>query len=213
MNSGLEESKSDRAYRELRHRLIMLDIQPGAAINEASLTGGGLGRTPIREALKRLESDHLVVSYPRRGTFAANVDITDLAEIYEVRQLLEPLGARKAAEGISAQLRSEFEDLVTELRQASTEQDKRRLLELDLEAHRLIYRALDNRHLAETLERLDDLATRIWCLVQTRLPDFGDSIGEHINLLRAIMDGDADRAAELAADHVRHFEAVIRGAL
>ena len=76
----------------------MLEIAPGDPLNEGQLAAElGFGRTPLREALKRLETDHLVVSYPRRGTFATIVDITELAAISEVRQLLEPLAARKAA--------------------------------------------------------------------------------------------------------------------
>lgn len=86
------ESLSTRAYRILLDRLIMLDIQPGEPIMEKHLAEEmGVGRTPLREALKRLESDHLVVTYPRRGTFASQVDVTELAHVSEVRQALEPL--------------------------------------------------------------------------------------------------------------------------
>ena len=93
-----QESLAERAYLQLRERLIMLAIAPGDPINEGLLAAElDIGRTPIREALKRLETDHLVVSYPRRGTFATIVDITELAAISEMRQLLEPLAARKAA--------------------------------------------------------------------------------------------------------------------
>ncbi|HJA39811.1 MAG TPA: GntR family transcriptional regulator, partial [Candidatus Brevibacterium intestinigallinarum] len=87
-------SLAEHAYEVLRHRLIMLDTAPGDPINEASLSAElGIGRTPIREALKRLEGEHLVVSYPRRGTFASSVDITDLAAITEMREALEPIAA------------------------------------------------------------------------------------------------------------------------
>ena len=67
----------------------MLDIRPGSPINEDQLSASlGMGRTPIREALKRLAHERLVVAYPRRGTFATDVNITDLAHISEVRQHL-----------------------------------------------------------------------------------------------------------------------------
>ena len=83
-------SMSQRSYEVLRDRLIMLDIAPGDPINEAGLAAElGVGRTPVREALKRLETDHLVVAYPRRGTFATPVDIADLAAISELRAVLE----------------------------------------------------------------------------------------------------------------------------
>ena len=79
-------SLAEQAYRFIRDRLVMLDIRPGSPINEEELgTALGMGRTPIREALKRLESERLVVAYPRRGTFATDVNISDLAHISEVR--------------------------------------------------------------------------------------------------------------------------------
>ncbi|RGE24376.1 GntR family transcriptional regulator [Leucobacter sp. wl10] len=215
MKPTTEESKADRAYRELKHRLILLDIAPGDAINEVALSSElGLGRTPIREALKRLESDRLVAFYPRRGTFATGVDITDLAEISEMREVLEPLAARKAAAAaLDPELRLEFEAVVRELEGVGSGADQRRMLEHDLRVHRLVYRAVGNHHLAATLTRLDDLATRIWGLVRDRIPDISAHVGEHVELLRAILDGDADRAAALSEAHVRHFEDTVRSVL
>ena len=96
-------SQAEAAYRQLRDKLIMLEIRPGEPINDGQLAAEfGSGRTPVREAIKRLEVDHLVVSYPRRGTFATNVDFTELADVSEVRELLEPLAARRAATRASA---------------------------------------------------------------------------------------------------------------
>lgn len=209
-----EETKADRAHRELRHRLIMLDIAPGAAINEAELSAElDLGRTPIREALKRLENDHLVISYPRRGTFAAPVDITDLAMISEMRERLEPLAARKAIENGLGSLRPRYEEMLVDISHLGSDGDPRVALEYDLEVHRLIYHSTGNRYLIDTLVQLDDLATRIWGLVRDRIPDVGSHIREHVDLLRAVLDGDGDRAATLAADHVRHFEESVRAVL
>src|SRR5688572_5909610 len=82
-------SLAERAYRDIRDRLVMLDIRPGAPINDDLLARSlGAGRTPVLEALKRLEYERLVVAFPRRGTFATEVNITDLAHISEVRQQL-----------------------------------------------------------------------------------------------------------------------------
>ena len=75
-----EMSFADRAYLVIRDKLIMLDIRPNEAIVENDLAAElELGRTPVREALKRLEADRLVVSFPRRGTFATGVDVADPA--------------------------------------------------------------------------------------------------------------------------------------
>lgn len=91
-------SLAEQAYVALRDRLIMLDIAPGEPLQEGRLSEElGVGRTPLREAMKHLELDHLVVTYPRRGTFATHVDITALAAITEVRAALEPVAVRAAA--------------------------------------------------------------------------------------------------------------------
>src|SRR5918912_1462386 len=104
-------SLADRAYVAIRDQLIMLDIRPNEPIDDDALASSlGVGRTPVREALKRLEVDRLVVSYPRRGTFATGMDITDLAHISEIRVQLEPLAARRAAERAPRELRAELEE-------------------------------------------------------------------------------------------------------
>lgn len=207
-------SLADHAYDALRHRLIMLDIAPGDAINEASLSEElTVGRTPIREALKRLERDHLVVSFPRRGTFASNVDITDLAAITEMREALEPIAARRAARNLTPELRAEFAATIADLKCLGEANDARSLLERDLDVHRLIYRAVDNIHLQETLIRLDDLATRIWCLVVPKIPDLVGHVREHVALLEDLLSGDEDAVSSVAAEHVRKFETTVRTAL
>lgn len=205
-------SLADQAYDVLRDRLIMLDIAPGAPINEGRLCAElGIGRTPIRESLKRLETDHLVVSHARRGTFASQVDITDLADISEVRQVLEPLAARRAARLASADVRRRLSAKAAEVAAiGGGPEDKRGLMEHDLAIHRLIYRAAGNRHAEETLVRLGNLATRIWCVVLDRLPLVAENTQQHVPLIDAIVAGDGDRAAALAAEHVRHFEQMVR---
>src|SRR5258707_13041200 len=97
-SEGAIPSNADLAYQLIRERLVMLDIRPSEPINDEGLARQlGFGRTPGREALKRLERDRLVMAYPRPGTFATTVDITDLAHIQEIRRPLEPAGAARAA--------------------------------------------------------------------------------------------------------------------
>src|ERR687895_255825 len=99
LDSSAVASLADKAYLAIRDRLIMLDIRPGDPIDDDELAKDlGVGRTPVREALKRLEGDRLVVSYPRRGTFPTGMDIAYLAHISETRAQREPLAARRAAE-------------------------------------------------------------------------------------------------------------------
>jgi DNA-binding GntR family transcriptional regulator len=208
-------SLAEQAYRALRDKLIMLDIRPGAPINDGQLAAQlGFGRTPVREALKKLEIDHLVISYPRRGTFATIVDITELAAVSELRRVLEPLAARKAAESAGATMRAELSELAREIEKLEHDRpEKQDLMRYDLSVHRAIYRAAGNPHLEDTLIRLDNLATRIWCLVLDRVPSVAGHITEHVELLDSIVDGDADRASDLALEHITSFEKTIRAVL
>lgn len=210
-----DESFADFAYRVLCDELIVLDIKPGEPLNDEVISGRlGVGRTPIREAMKRLESDHLVVAYPRRGTFAAGVDITDLAEISEIRQLLEPAAAARAARMASPQLRQELRNFAREVGQLLPGMHSQRdLMRLDMRVHRMIYRATGSRHLEDILIRYDNLATRIWSLVLEKLPPVSEHIAQHIELLERIAEGDSEAAARLTTQHVADFENLIRAVL
>ncbi|MFQ4147561.1 GntR family transcriptional regulator [Arthrobacter sp. LAPM80] len=206
---------SELAYRHLRDQLIMLEIRPGEAINDSALaTKLGIGRTPVREALKRLESDHLVVSYPRRGTFATRVDITELADISEIRELLEPLAARKAAQTATLSMRGQLRELAADIAGSGPGgTDQLSLMRYDIMVHRMIYAAAANPHLEDVLIRYDNLATRIWCLVLDKIPSVAGHIIEHVELLNAIADGHAELAGNLALEHVASFEKTIRSVL
>jgi DNA-binding GntR family transcriptional regulator len=213
-SSGLT-SLADRAYVAVRDRLIMLDIRPGDPIDDDELAKDlGVGRTPVREALKRLEVDRLVVSYPRRGTFATGMDISDLAHISEIRAQLEPLAARRAAERASRTGHADLDELATRMEDLEVAGiDRAELMRWDLTVHRAIYRAAGNPHLEDVLIRYDNLATRIFCLFLDRLPTVDEHVGEHVGLLRAIAAGDADRADALAREHVLGFEQAIRAVI
>src|SRR4051812_34326968 len=114
--AGETPSFAERAYEIIRDRLVMLEIRPGAPINDDQLGRElGLGRTPVREALKRLERERLVVAYPRRGTFATDVKIADLGHISEVRQQLEPVAAAAAASRATAADRAALRSLAATL--------------------------------------------------------------------------------------------------
>lgn len=209
-------SLAGRAYAAILDQLIMLEIRPGDPIDDERIAGAlGVGRTPVREALKRLESDRLVVSYPRRGTFATGVDIADLASISEIRAQLEPLAARRAAERATAAVRGELDDLATSVEHVDLgSADRSEIMRCDLTVHRAIYQAASNSHLEDVLIRYDNLATRIHCMFLNRLSTVDMSIvGEHVALLRAIAAGDADRAEDLAREHVLGFERAVRSVI
>jgi DNA-binding GntR family transcriptional regulator len=211
--SGAGELLADRAYVELRDQIITLAIPPGAPLNEESLGRElQLGRTPLREAVKRLALENLVAVYPRRGTFATEINITDLAHVSDVRAQLEGHAAYRAAQRVTAGQREELATLLAEIEEPDG-RGAADLMALDARIHRFVYRCTGNPYLRETLERYLNLSLRIWYLVLGRLPHLFERVHEHSDLLEAIRDGEADRARAIAADHVETFEREIRGVL
>jgi DNA-binding GntR family transcriptional regulator len=207
--SGAGELLADRAYVQLRDQIVTLALAPGAPINE-ELLGRELqmGRTPLREAIKRLALENLISVYPRRGTFVTEINITDLAHISDVRVQLEGHAAYRAAQRLTADQRAELEKL---LERVSTPSGA--LMELDADVHRFVYRCAGNPYLRDTLERYLNLSLRIWYLVLARLPHLFERVLEHRDLLLAIRDGDAEGARGIAAEHVATFEVEIRSVL
>jgi DNA-binding GntR family transcriptional regulator len=205
---------ADRAYAELRDRILTLRIPPGAAIDEDALSRElEMGRTPVREAIKRLSLENLVTVFPRRGTFASEINITDLAHISDVRRQLESHAAYRAAERITQLQRQELNGLLEQLAGCQGSDDLEQLMALDARIHRFIHRCAGNPFMEETLSRYFNLSLRIWHLVIDRLPHLFVRVHEHDDLLRAIAAGDAERAREILAQHVETFEREIRAVL
>lgn len=200
-------SQADLAYEAVRELLVHLEIEPGAPIGEADLMQRtGFGRTPLREALNRLEAERLVRIFPRRGTFASDINLADLVLITDLREDLEAHAAARAAERATASERESLVALAAEIGDGDPEAQMR----LDTSIHRAIHAAAHNHFLEATAGQYLALSTRIWRLFVDRLPDIDSHIDEHRNLLDAIVDGDSDRAASLARAHVRSFETAVR---
>ena len=212
-DGNTSELLADRAYAALRDRIVSLRIAPGAPINEDALGRElDMGRTPVREAIKRLALENLVTVFPRRGTFASEINITDLAHISDVRQQLEGHAAYRAAERLTTAGRAELDVLLGRIA-APGEAPREDLMALDADIHRFVHRASANPYLEETLGRYFNLSLRIWYLVLDRLPHLTERVREHRQLLEAVRDGDADRARAIAAEHVGTFATEIRSVL
>jgi DNA-binding GntR family transcriptional regulator len=195
-------SLADKAYHEIRGLIVSLELAPGAVIDERDLIERlEIGRTPIREALRRLSHEGLVEVYPRRGMFVTGVDVRELARLSEVRAVLEPEAARLAAERATESDRAELSELLAELDGGSSE-----LMELDERIHRAVYRAAHNDLLEATLEQYYVLALRIWSIALDRAHELEEAVEAHRMLLQAIQAGDGDRAADTMRAHVQNFE-------
>jgi len=210
---GESATLADQAYYELRHMIVSLELPPGATIKEPELTTRlGIGRTPVREALRRLALERLVDVFPRRGMVVTTVDVRDLSRLCEVRVVLEPEAARLAADRATRADLDEINVLRDELGERRR-RDDRVLIDLDERIHRTIYRATHNQLLEETLEWYYTHALRIWMLALDRTRDLGAAVQEHRDLLDAIARGNGERAAHLMHHHVLDFELAMRDVL
>jgi DNA-binding GntR family transcriptional regulator len=209
MIDGRPSSQADIAYEAVRDLLIRLEITPGSPIVEADLmTRVGVGRTPLREALNRLEAERLVNIFPRRGTFAADINLADLALITDLREELEGHAAAKAAVRATAAERSKLGDLA-----GLVGSDGDSEMATDTRVHRAIYAATHNHFLMDTAAQYHNLAMRIWHLFTDRLPNLSDHVHEHRGLLGHIVAGEAGLARSSAVAHVRNFESAVRSLL
>ncbi|CAN5138391.1 GntR family transcriptional regulator [soil metagenome] len=205
---------SDEAFSLIRDMIVSLRLKPGAPLSERWLMQElGLGRTPIREALRRLADQNLVKVYPRRGIFVSNVDIRDLRSISEVRTELEGAAARLAAERATPEERQAATALIEELDASRGETDERQLIRFDQQIHRYTHRWSHNGFLAATLDEYFALSLRLWWLVLDRVTRLDEAVQEHRELLEAIRDGQAERAEKVVRRHVTGFEQEIRRAL
>ena len=206
-------SLAEKAYYLLRDQIISLQLEPGEALDEKALMAElDLGRTPIREALRRLADERLVEVAPRRGMFVTHIDIRDLAAIGEVRAELEAHAGRLAAERATGDERAHADELLA-LVEATAGGGSEELMRTDQRVHRLVHAATHNSYLAATLEEYYVLALRLWFLVLQQLTGLDHAVSEHHALLTAVRDGDGDRAAAVLRTHVHGFEEAIRAVL
>jgi DNA-binding GntR family transcriptional regulator len=201
----LERVDTLRAYELIRRKVITLELQPGTPINDQRLADElGLGMLPVREALKLLAHDDLVVITPRHGLYVADVIPADLQQISEVRLALETLCARLAAQRATPDELAVLEALRQE-QAATPAQDSRRLFDLDCKFHQAIARAAHNRYLARTLDHLFGLSQRLWYLQLPHLDFLPTAVQKHLELVAAIKARDAELAASLMHEHVLQF--------
>ena len=204
---------AERAYAELRSRIVTLRLPPGTLLREDELMRElEIGRTPLREAVKRLALENLVAVQPRSGTFVTSVDAADIIHISEVRAELESQAAELAARRMEPDLRARAETMLEQVRELQRAADADELMRLDESIHRLIWDGSHNPYLIETLERYFVLSLRVWYVVLDRVPGLGASVVDQAHLLEAILDRDPARARSLMREHVLAFEREIMAA-
>jgi DNA-binding GntR family transcriptional regulator len=204
---------AERAYLELRHRIVTLQLAPGSALREDALMNEmSIGRTPLREAVKRLAHENLVAVQPRRGTFVTPVEAADIVNITEVRAGLEGYAAELAAVRMDAPARQAAEALLHEVEHLSRPNDQDWLMRFDERIHHFTWEASGNPYLIETLERYWTHSLRIWYLVLDRVPGLGHAVHEQTQLVQALLDGDADSAGTIMREHILAFQSEVLAA-
>lgn len=195
---------TQRAYDMIREKITTLALPPGAAVNDQALADElGFELHPIREALKLLAHDGLVIIKPK-GIYVPDVDAPDLEQLSELRLLLEAFSAQCAAERATPDDLVVLDALCQE--QASVARDElQRLFEVDHKFHQAVAGAAHNKYLAATLERLFGLSQRLWYLVLPELDFLPGSVEMHLELVEAIKTGEGERAAGIMQTHVEEF--------
>jgi DNA-binding GntR family transcriptional regulator len=204
------DSKSAEAYRAIKDMIVSLELPPAALLDERGLAERlGVGLTPVRQALRRLEWESLVVILPRRGTLVADLNDSDLGRIYELRSVLEPQAAELAAERGTVEQRAALAAVIAAMHAelARPTPDRRVLIALDRDLHRQIWAMAGNEMLEQTLEWLFSHVLRRWNVSIDRNESLGSVMQMHDEIADAIVAGDAQQARAAMTRHVAGFQA------
>lgn len=207
-----KQSAAEDAYCRLRDLIISGALRPGEVLSEQDIVDHlGIGRTPVREALKRLAAQHVVIIFPRRGVAVAKLGLADIQAIFEARETVEGTLA-----ALAAQRRTEDEaialcELAEEVKQAGGRRNFHAFLELDQQLHHAIAAAARSRHLAESADHLLMLSDWIWhqyfALHNSRPSEFFS----HEEILLAIVERDTERATQAMRAHVKRSRDMVYG--
>jgi GntR family transcriptional regulator, rspAB operon transcriptional repressor len=203
MAAGLRHS--DRAYLALREDIVSGRLQAGQALPEASTAERlSVSRSPVREAVRRLASENLVTIVPGRGAFVATVSLTDILELYQLREVLEPLASRLAAhQRITAELQPVLTAMTAAPELINSGQTAE-YYELCARMDTTVASLSGNGRLTSMLEELWHQARRARSISNSSSDRLLDSAAEHIGILQAIIDGDGELAAERTRLHLRN---------
>ncbi|MFM9371933.1 GntR family transcriptional regulator [Streptomyces sp. Da 82-17] len=203
---------AESAYMRLRDDIITVKLQPGDPLDEKQLSRDlDVGLTPVRDALKRLRHERLAVIYPRRGTFVAEINISDERWLTEVRTDLEGLAAALAAERATDEECAELKRMAEAMEDAV--EVSRDYIAQDTEIHRAIYRAAHNPYLEATLTQYSNLAMRIWHYGVARARPHTPRSCAQDDVVEAICARQPGAARKAAQAHLLGFSASVRSML
>lgn len=189
-------------------------LKPGDRLMEIQLAEElGISRTPVREAIRKLEMEGFVVMIPRRGTYVTDISLKDVTEIYEIRISLDMLAASLAAERINDDELEEMDRqlLLTSKYNIDTEMEK--IVACDSVFHDVLYRAARNERLVSIINNLRDQLTNMRGRTMAQPGRLAETLTEHRTLLDAIASRDPEAAAAAARSHIENAERTLMESL
>ena len=199
----LREIVSDALRQAIRDGIL----PPGERLMETPLAEElGVSRTPIREAIRILEQEGLIVMIPRRGTYVADMSLKDVTEVFELRSILEELAAELAAERITNEEIEALEQHLVEIGNYMNENNLDKVVQADILFHEILYKASRNDRLVEMINNLREQTLRFRTLSMSQTGRLAKTWDEHRQLVEAISDRDVERARQIARIHMEESE-------
>jgi len=205
---------SEIVYRRIRRLILRSGLNNGPSLTEIDLANRfHVSKTPVREALRRLAQEGLIVTNPHRGAKIVGLTRLDLEEIYLMRSRLESLAARIAAERVTPQDAARLRALMAKLKAQTSAGSTDEIHRLNVRLHELIWRASRTNRLTQTLSSLQDYVEMSRSTLLAA-PKGGETIlGEHSAIVQAILDRDPDRAEAAMARHIGYLVDELRAGM
>lgn len=194
-------------FESLREAIIQGLLKPGQRMMELQLAEElGVSRTPVREAIRKLELEGFLVMVPRKGAYVAGITDKDIVDVFEVRAALEALAAGLAAERITEEEMERLERSVVQISQMTAQSNFEALVLEDAEFHEIIYRASRNQRLIQVLTNLHEQVHRFRQTTLSRPERTWEALEEHKQIVDAISGRQIELAQRLAREHVENAE-------
>ena len=193
----------DVVFQTLRQAILKGELQPGERLMEIKLAESlGVSRTPIREAIRKLELEGLVVMIPRKGAAVANITEKDTKDVLEVRRTLEMFAVEVACDRITEEQLVQLKEAAKAFEASKGSMDLIRIAETDMNFHEIIYEATQNERLVQMLNNLRENMYR-YRIEYLKDPNYYDSlVKEHQQILDAIEAKNKELAGICMRDHI-----------
>lgn len=205
---GHVDLNDPRPMREIVFEKIKKAIYEGSLKKEERLVEStiannlGVSRTPVREALRQLESEGLVKNYPRRGAIVEGISVEDAVEIYDLREVLEGLMARKTCENISEDEIQKLKEILLEMKVSIDGSEYDQYLTLHKDYNRILLTNSKNRRLISMINNIHDNLSSLRNITLLTKERRQEAFKEHGEIVAALSDRDKDRVEHLARNHV-----------